>query len=101
MTPKERKVPLRTCVACRAVRPKRDLVRVVRTPDGAVRIDPTGKMSGRGASLCPRSECFEAATKTGALARSLQVGLDTQQIERLRVEFARLPAKGEGTARGT
>lgn len=83
---RQRKTPLRTCVACRQVRPKRELVRIVRTPEGAVVIDASGKLPGRGASVCPRPECFELAAK-GALARSLQVGLDKEQIEELRTRF--------------
>ena len=90
MATKQRKVPLRTCVACRLVRPKRELARIVRTPSADVAVDPSGKMSGRGASLCPRSACFDKAIATGALARSLQVGLDKDKIDQLRADFAKL-----------
>jgi predicted RNA-binding protein YlxR (DUF448 family) len=83
---KQRKTPLRTCVACRKVRPKRELVRIVRAPDGKIAIDTSGKMPGRGASVCPSADCFELAA-AGALARSLQVGLDKEQIEELRACF--------------
>ncbi len=88
--PKARKTPLRTCVGCRGTLPKRELVRVVRTPDGEVLVDPTGKMNGRGANICPKPECFEDAVRTGSLARNLQVGLDKGRIEELRASFARV-----------
>jgi predicted RNA-binding protein YlxR (DUF448 family) len=69
-----RHVPQRTCVVCRQTSAKRQLVRVVRTPDGSVTIDPTGKLSGRGAYLCDLPACWEAALKhRGALARALKV----------------------------
>ena len=68
-----RHIPQRTCVACRQTGAKRQLVRVVRAPDGSVTIDPTGKKSGRGAYLCDAPECWQAALKRGALARALKL----------------------------
>lgn len=97
MTAKPRKAPLRTCVACRAVRDKRQLVRIVRTPDGTVEIDLSGKTAGRGASICPEEGCFEMAAR-GALARSLQVGLDRDQIEGLRIRFLEVLEEGKRSA---
>ncbi|RJQ54306.1 MAG: YlxR family protein [Actinobacteria bacterium] len=88
--PKARKTPLRSCVACRLTLPKRELIRIVRTPAGDVLVDPTGKMNGRGANVCPRPECFEQAVKTGSLARNLQVGLDKGRVDRLREAFSQL-----------
>src|SRR5215469_671186 len=73
--PKVRHVPQRTCVACRQVRPKRELIRVVRTPDGHVELDPTGKRSGRGAYLCARRSCWELALKKGRLEHELETTL--------------------------
>lgn len=92
MPAKTRKIPLRTCVACRSVRPKRELLRIVRTVDGRVVVDPSGKLSGRGASICPTRECLEKALSSGALARSLQVGLDKEDVGRLREEVSSLLA---------
>lgn len=69
--PKPKKLPMRTCVACRTERPKRDLVRIVRTPEGEVKLDATGRMSGRGAYLCPKVECLRTAVKRKALNRAL------------------------------
>jgi predicted RNA-binding protein YlxR (DUF448 family) len=54
-------VPQRTCIACREVKPKRELIRIVRTPDGTVIVDETGKASGRGAYLCRARACWERA----------------------------------------
>jgi uncharacterized protein len=69
-----RHVPQRTCVACRQTSAKRQLVRIVRTPDGSILVDPTGKLSGRGAYLCDSPACWQAALKPrGALARALKV----------------------------
>lgn len=87
MATKQRKTPLRTCVACRATRPKKELIRVVRTADGTVSVDPSGKMSGRGASVCPTRGCVDEALTTGVLARSLQVSLDKSRSERLCAEL--------------
>ncbi len=67
-------VPQRTCVGCRSVQAKRQLVRVVRTAAGA-RVDPTGKAAGRGAYLHDRRSCWEQALKTGALGRALKMDL--------------------------
>jgi predicted RNA-binding protein YlxR (DUF448 family) len=67
------KVPQRTCVACRQTNAKRQLVRIVRAPDGSVTIDPSGKRSGRGAYLCSTAECWDAGLKRGALPRALKI----------------------------
>jgi len=68
-----RHIPQRTCVACRQTNAKRQLVRVVRTPDGSVTIDPSGKRSGRGAYLCAAAECWQAGLKRGVLSRALKI----------------------------
>ena len=59
----EKKIPERRCVGCGESFPKRDLLRVVRTPEGNVTLDATGKANGRGAYVCRRSECFRTARK--------------------------------------
>lgn len=82
--PKTRKVPQRQCVACGQVRPKRDLVRVVRTPAGDVRVDVTGKVSGRGAYVCPDAGCVDRALRGGRLAGALAQPLAEDLAERLR-----------------
>lgn len=79
-----RKVPMRTCVACQTTRPKRELVRVVRTVAGTLVIDRRGKISGRGAYLCPDPACVDQALKSHKLERALEVPLSDELIEELR-----------------
>ena len=69
---KPRHVPIRTCVGCRQERPKREMVRVVRTAEGSVVLDPTGRRAGRGAYICPRFECWNRALERGGLAHTLK-----------------------------
>jgi len=71
--PKARHVPQRQCVACRQMRPKRQLIRVVRTPAGDLTVDPTGKVAGRGAYVCPNRECAEVALRERRLEHALQM----------------------------
>lgn len=81
-----RHVPQRTCVICGTKTAKRELVRVVLTPDGECLIDETGKRSGRGAYVCGKQECRQQAMKGGRLARALRVeptALRTEDKERL------------------
>jgi len=80
---RRRHVPQRTCVGCRQVRPKREMIRIVRTPDAGVQIDPTGKLAGRGAYICPRQECWEAALAKGRLEQALKTRLTPQEREAL------------------
>ncbi len=81
---KPKKIPMRTCVACRTSRPKRELIRIVRTPQGAVTIDSRGKMSGRGAYICRTNACFDQALKSKRLEGALDVILQSEVIEQLR-----------------
>lgn len=78
-----RRRPVRTCVACRSAREKRDLVRVVRTPDGRVLLDATGRAPGRGAYLCADGSCWVTALKRSALERALGVPLSDEVRELL------------------
>ncbi|NMP21830.1 RNase P modulator RnpM [Sulfobacillus harzensis] len=79
-----KKVPMRTCVACQTTRPKKELIRVVRQVDGSLMIDRRGKVSGRGAYLCPSLACVEQALKTRRLERALEVPLNPELIAELR-----------------
>lgn len=81
--------PERTCVACRGKGPKRDLLRVVRAPDGAVRIDPGGKAAGRGAYVHRDRACARTAIERGALVRALRARLDPDGAARLRDDIER------------
>lgn len=105
---KPRRVPERTCIACRQVRPKRELIRIVRTPAGHVELDPTGKKSGRGAYLCARRSCWEPALKKGLLEREFETALSQEDrsaleayIETLPIESAPAPTKAARSAKGT
>lgn len=82
-----RKVPQRTCIACRSTTGKRELVRVVRSLEGTVEVDLTGKKAGRGAYLCRRPECWEAGLKKDRLANALKTTLSKEDRQRLS-EFA-------------
>ena len=86
-------VPQRTCVGCREVLPKRKLIRLVRTGDG-VQIDPTGKLSGRGAYLHDRRECWDRALK-GALGHALKITLTVDDRARLEEFMNTLPREAE------
>lgn len=79
-----RKVPQRSCVGCQQAFSKRELLRVVRTPDGAVVLDPTGKRAGRGAYICPRTECFDRAVKGRRLQRALEVEIPEDILAQLK-----------------
>ncbi|UCH35778.1 MAG: YlxR family protein [Armatimonadota bacterium] len=78
-----RHVPMRTCVACRNQRPKAELMRVVRTPEGRVEFDPTGGATGRGAYVCRRSECVERIAHKGAVRRALGQSLPEEAVQRM------------------
>jgi uncharacterized protein len=71
--PRPKHVPQRTCVACRTTGGKRTLIRLVRTPEGAVEVDPTGKRAGRGAYLCARVRCWERGVNEKTLVRALRL----------------------------
>src|SRR4051812_10039007 len=79
-----KRVPQRTCVGCRTVLAKRQLVRLVRTAEGGVAIDPTGKAAGRGAYLHDRRSCWKTALANGALENALRVTLNEAQRAQLR-----------------
>lgn len=67
----QKKIPMRQCVGCREMKPKKELVRIVRSPEGAISLDLRGKASGRGAYVCPQTECLRKARKSKSLERSL------------------------------
>ncbi len=84
-------IPLRTCIACRDSKPKRELLRVVRTPDGHVVIDATGKKSGRGAYLCARLSCWETAIKKKRLEQEFEIAIPEEDRAELDAYIATLP----------
>jgi predicted RNA-binding protein YlxR (DUF448 family) len=76
-----RHIPQRTCVACRRTTAKRELVRVVRTTEGGVEVDPTGKRPGRGAYLCTTPDCWRLAVQKGRLDRALKTSVSARDKE--------------------
>ncbi|GEM_PF-18062 len=99
--PRPRRIPQRTCIACQQERPKRELIRIVRTPDGHVLLDPTSKKSGRGAYLCAKRSCWELALKKGKIEHALGVTISPEDRAALDEYVATLPpAPPEATGRG-
>ncbi|MEN6462787.1 MAG: YlxR family protein [Syntrophomonas sp.] len=78
-----RKIPQRMCVGCREMKDKKELIRIVRTPDGSIEIDTTGKRSGRGAYLCSNRECLGLAVKKKALQKALEKDLPEEIINNI------------------
>ena len=81
--PKVRKVPQRMCVGCREMKPKKELMRVVKSPEGQISLDPSGKKPGRGAYLCLEAECLKKARKQKSLARALDTPIEDCVYEQL------------------
>ena len=76
-------VPYRTCVACHKVKPKRELIRLVRTAEGTIEVDVSGKRQGRGSYLCQAQKCWEVGLKEGRLEYALRIALTQDNRERL------------------
>ena len=83
----QKKIPQRQCMGCRERMDKRALIRVVRTPEGNVQLDFSGKLNGRGAYICPKAECLKKAQKSKALDRSLEVTIPDEVYARLEKEI--------------
>ena len=88
-----KKIPVRQCVGCREMVPKKELLRVIRTPEEEVVLDSTGKMNGRGAYLCKSTECFAKARKTKGLERSLKVSIPEEVYDKLEKEMNHLETR--------
>ena len=83
----EKHYPERMCVACRTMQPKKNLIRIVKTNEGKIFVDNTGKANGRGAYICNSKECFEKAIKTRALNRAFKCEVSQETIENLSSVF--------------
>lgn len=94
MNMKQRKISMRKCVASQEMFPKKELVRIVRTPDNEVVIDPTGKKSGRGAYLCAKLEYVDLAQKKKALEKALKTSIDDSLYDELRYYIERMSLNG-------
>ena len=83
----QKKIPQRQCMGCRERKAKRELIRVVRTTEGTVCLDFSGKLNGRGAYICPDPECLKKAQKAKSLERSLEVPIPQEVYDRLAKEM--------------
>ena len=82
-----KKIPLRQCVGCLEMRSKKEMMRVLKTEDGSIVLDMTGKKNGRGAYLCRQAECLNRARKSKGLERSLKIGIPDEIYGKLEKEF--------------
>ena len=83
----QKKIPQRQCMGCRERKAKKELIRVVRTVDGTVSLDFSGKLNGRGAYICPDAACLQKARKAKSLERSLEVPISQEVYDRLEKEM--------------
>ena len=79
----QKKIPMRQCLGCREMKPKRELIRVVKSPDGEVSLDFIGKKHGRGAYICQNAECLSRAVKSKALSRAFGVPVPQDILDKL------------------
>ena len=86
-----KKLPMRQCVGCREMRPKKELIRVVKSPEGAISLDFRGKLPGRGAYLCPDSVWLARARKSKALERAFAQAIPPEVYERLEEQMKEVP----------
>lgn len=82
-----KKIPMRQCVGCREMKPKKELVRVVKSPEGEISIDLRGKAPGRGAYVCRESECLRRAIRSKALERGFGTAIPQEVYDRLQREL--------------
>lgn len=85
MTP--RKIPMRLCLGCNEMKPKREMFRIVHQKDGSVLLDTTGKAAGRGAYICPQAECLRKARKQRRLEKTFSCKIEPEIYDRLEAEI--------------
>ena len=83
----QKKIPMRQCLGCREMKPKKELIRVVRSPEGNISLDFKGKASGRGAYVCPNAQCLKKAIKAKALEREFSCQIPPEIYEALEKEM--------------
>ena len=79
----QKKIPMRQCVGCREMNPKKELIRVVKSPEGDIALDFKGKAPGRGAYVCPQTQCLKRAMKSKALERAFDMAIPAQVYDGL------------------
>ena len=82
-----KKIPMRMCIGCREMKPKQQLIRVVKTPDGEIKLDGGTRLNGRGAYICKSAECLKKAKKSSAIARAFEQATPDGLYERLEEEL--------------
>lgn len=87
MTAQMKKIPLRKCTGCQEMKSKKDMMRILRTPEGEIVLDTTGRKNGRGAYVCRCMSCFEAAVRNRGLERSLKMKVPEETYESLKKEI--------------
>ena len=90
---KQRRVPMRMCVGCREMKPKKELLRVVKSPEGVITFDRVGKAPGRGAYVCRSTECLNKAVKTHALEHQLECSVSEEVFSQLSQQLTAEDAK--------
>ncbi len=83
----QKKIPMRQCLGCREMKPKRELIRVVRSPEGEISIDFKGKAPGRGAYVCHDLQCLKRAVKSRAISRAFEIEIPQEIYDRLTAEM--------------
>lgn len=86
---KPKKIPMRMCLGCGEMKPKKELIRIVKSPEGEIGLDPTGKKSGRGAYICYSCECLEKARKNRRLEKTFSCAIDSSVYEVMADELAK------------
>lgn len=89
----QKKIPMRQCLGCREMKPKKELIRVVHSPEGEISLDFRGKAPGRGAYICPNAQCLKKAVKARALEKAFSAQIPNVIYEKLNEEMER--AEGE------
>ena len=97
---KEKKIPERRCVGCGISFPKKDLIRVVRLPDGGAELDPTGKKAGRGAYICPNTKCLADLKKAKRLERQFGMDISDELFKQLNSRIQEFNEKIGGETHG-
>ncbi|MDO5002264.1 MAG: YlxR family protein [Eubacteriales bacterium] len=85
----QKKIPMRQCLGCREMKPKKELIRVVRSPEGDISLDFKGKAPGRGAYICPNAQCLKKAVRARALEKAFSAQIPEEVYEKLNVEMER------------
>lgn len=82
-----KKIPMRMCTGCREMKPKKELIRIVKTPTGEIKLDLTGRLNGRGAYICSSMECFAKARKSGALSKAFSAAVSEEIYDQIETEL--------------